>query len=337
MKLSAKLNSLTMPDAKLIFFGSDAICLPVLNYLHGIAGEGAILRAVVSQPDRRRGRGKQLQANPAAAWAREKGVELLQPAQPDSDLADWIQAEGIQASLVMAYGHFLPRLVREASPGGMVNFHGSLLPAYRGASPVETALAEGEAVTGVSLMEVGKEMDAGGVADMERVCIEETDTAVTLRARIGEAVVPLLERNLSNLLEGRLRFAPQDPAAATYCRKIQKSDGILDFDLSAARLDCRLRAFTPWPGGAFEFGAMTIKVGRAEAIPRSSEAAPGTVVAADANGLVVATGAGMLCLYELQRPGGRMLAVGEFLRGFPIAVGERLVGASSAPLVRDTL
>jgi methionyl-tRNA formyltransferase len=326
-----------MPEAKLIFYGSDAICLPVLNYLHGVAGEGAVLRAVVSQPDRPSGRGKQLKANPVAAWAQEKGVKLLQPEKPDSDLADWIKVEGFQLSLVMAYGHFLPRAVRAATPGGIFNFHGSILPAYRGASPVETALAAGDSETGVSLMEVVAEMDAGGVADVERISIKKTDTSVNLRARLGEAVVPLLERNLEGLLDGSLSFEPQDASAVTYCRKIHKGDGILDFNLRAEELDFRLRAFTPWPGASFELNDTRIKVGRAEAIPRSSEAAPGTVISADAGGVVIATASGGLCCYELQRPGGRMLPVGEFLRGFPIAEGVKLAGAVAEPLVRDTL
>ena len=325
-----------MPDAKLIFFGSDAICLPALNYLHGLKA-GVKLHALISQPDRPSGRGKQLQANPAAAWAQENDVPLLQPEKPDTELAEWITAEGVQLSLVMAYGHFLPRAVREASARGMFNFHGSILPAYRGASPVETALAEGDCETGVSLMEVGAAMDAGGVCDVERLVIEASDTSQRLRARVGKAVVPLLERNLAGLLEGSLSFEPQDPSAVTYCRKIHKRDGILDFNLSAKQLEARLRAFNPWPGGAFEFKGTTIKVGQAEAVSGDTDAAVGTVVSADARGLAIATGSGLLCVHTLQRPGGRMLPAGAFLRGFSIETGAVLKGAESIPLVREAL
>lgn len=326
-----------MPNTKLIFFGSDAICLPVLNYLHGLHGSGLTLHALVSQPDRPSGRGKQLHANPAAAWAQENGVTLLQPEKPDDELAAWIVAEGIQISLVMAYGHFLPRTLREATPGGIFNFHGSILPAYRGASPVETALAEGDSETGVSLMEVGAEMDAGGVADVERIAIERTDTSPVLRARLGEAVVPLLERNLVALLNGSFSFEPQDASAVSYCRKIHKSDGVLDFNLSAVRLESRLRAFTPWPGGSFEYADTTIKVGRAEAMLQDVDAVPGRVVSVSDEGLLVSTASGVLCLHELQRPGGRMLPVGEFLRGFPISEGAELIGGTAEPLVSETL
>ena len=126
----------------IVFFGSDAICLPVLNYLQHEAADECVLRAVVSQPDRRQGRGKKLQPNPVAAWAAENGVELLQPESPTRELAQWLATEQTAVSLVMAYGHFFQKALREAAPQGMWNFHGSLLPNYRGASPVETALAE---------------------------------------------------------------------------------------------------------------------------------------------------------------------------------------------------
>jgi methionyl-tRNA formyltransferase len=120
----------------IVFFGSDAICLPVLNYLKHEAADECVLRAVVSQPDRRQGRGKKLQPNPVAAWAAENGVELLQPESPTRELAQWLATEQTAVSLVMAYGHFLQKSLRDAAPQGMWNFHGSLLPNYRGASPV---------------------------------------------------------------------------------------------------------------------------------------------------------------------------------------------------------
>ncbi|MDG2345096.1 MAG: methionyl-tRNA formyltransferase, partial [Opitutae bacterium] len=159
----------------IVFFGSDAICLPVLNYLQHEAADECVLRAVVSQPDRRQGRGKKLQPNPVAAWAAENGVELLQPESPTRELAQWLATEQTAVSLVMTYGHFLQKALREAAPQGMWNFHGSLLPNYRGASPVETALASGDTETGVGLMQVVKEMDAGAVADVEVVHIGELD------------------------------------------------------------------------------------------------------------------------------------------------------------------
>ncbi|CAA6680107.1 MULTISPECIES: methionyl-tRNA formyltransferase [unclassified Lentimonas] len=319
----------------IVFFGSDAICLPVLNYLKHDAAGACVLRAVVSQPDRRQGRGKKLQPNPVAAWATENGVELLQPEKPTRELADWMQAEQTAVSLVMAYGHFLQKSLREAAPQGMWNFHGSLLPKYRGASPVETALASGDAETGVGLMQVVKEMDAGAVADFETVCIGDQDTGPELRVKVGEAVVPLLRRNLSAMLAGELQVTEQDLSQVTYCRKMTKEDGAVDFSLSASEIYDRLRAFTPWPGGYFDHGESRIKVGAASVeLDGLASAGPGTVLSTEP-AVRVATGEGVICFHELQRPGARMLPVAEFLRGYPMAQGDQLIGRTAEALVRS--
>lgn len=319
----------------IVFFGSDAICLPVLNYLKHEAAGKCVLRAVVSQPDRRQGRGKKLQPNPVAAWAAENGVELLQPESPTRELAQWLATEQTAVSLVMAYGHFLQKSLREAAPQGMWNFHGSLLPNYRGASPVETALASGDTATGVGLMQVVKEMDAGAVADVEVVHIGELDTGPALRAKVGEAVVPLLRRNLSALLAGELSLTEQDLSKVTYCRKMRKEDGAIDFSLSAIEIYNRLRAFSPWPGGYFDHGESRIKVGRASvAADELSSAAPGIVLSTGSE-VRVATSAGDICFHELQRPGARMLPAADFLRGYPIVAGDLLMGSVAEPLVRQ--
>jgi len=317
---------------KVMFFGSDMICLPVLNYLVGAGSKQCTLRAVVSQPDRRQGRGKKLQPNPVAAWAMEHGVPLLQPEKPDAGLVDWIQSEAIVVAFVMAYGHFLKRNLREAPLGGMVNFHGSILPKYRGASPVETAIAMGEQETGVALMRVVKEMDAGGVADIEAVDIEPANTGPEVRLKIGDAVVPLIARNLAKALSGSLNFKPQDADSATHCRKLSKEDGALDFGISAQAIYDKLRAFSPWPGGYFDHGEVRIKVGRVSVDQNTVAFNAGTVVAVD-EALSVATKAGTISFHELQRPGGRLLPVADFVRGYPIVVGETIASVEGEPLV----
>ena len=317
---------------KVVYFGSDAICIPGLAYLREQAKDLCELVAVVSQPDRRQGRGKKLQQNPVAAYASEHGVELLQPEKPDAALADWMRAQPVALAYVMAYGHFLPKSVREAPARGMLNFHGSILPAYRGASPVETAIALGEKETGVCLMQVVKEMDAGAVADCERVRISETDTSPMVRARLGEAVVPQLERTLAASLDGRLNFAEQDASKATFCRKISKEDGALDFNQAASAIHARLRAFTPWPGGYFDHGEIRIKVGSCSTDLKPDDAISGTILSVGET-LDVATGEGSLRMHELQRPGGRMMPVSEFVKGYPIEVGAILPSVQGVPLL----
>lgn len=320
---------------KIVYFGSDAICLPGLRYLYEEGAAHCSLAAVVSQPDRRQGRGQLLQQNPVAAYASCQGIPLLQPETPDARLAGFLQAESVALAFVMAYGHFLPKVLREAPKHGMLNFHGSILPSYRGASPVETALAMGESETGVCLMQVAREMDAGAVADCQRVGIEDTDTSPNLRAKIGQAVVPLLERNLSAALAGALTFVAQEASRATFCRKILKEDGALDFTQSATALEARLRAFTSWPGGYFDHGDRRIKVGRCTVGEGAAAVASGTILGVGET-LDVATASGLLRIHEVQRPGGRMLPVAYFIRGYPLQAGEVLPSVPGQPLLRKT-
>ena len=322
-----------MPELpKIVYFGSDAICLPGLQYLHEQARDFCTLAGVVSQPDRRQGRGKKLQQNSVAEFASLEGIPLFQPEKPDGALADWLRTQQVALAFVMGYGHFLPKAVREAPSHGMLNFHGSILPAYRGASPVEAAIALGDSETGVCLMQVVKEMDAGAVADCERVCIENTDTSPTVRIKVGQAVLALLERNLKASLLGELNLAPQNASLATHCRKISKEDGALDFTQTAASIDARLRAFTPWPGGYFDHGDTRVKVGKCSLEESIISEQPGSVIVAGKT-LDVATGMGLLRIHELQRPGGRMLPVSDFLRGYAIKVGEVLLSTPSHSLL----
>lgn len=320
---------------KVVYFGSDMICLPGLEYL-AHASECQLI-GVVSQPDRRQGRGKRMKANPVVAWAREQdGVEVFQPEVPDRSIAQWIAEHGVVVAFVMAYGHFLPKFLRAAPSFGMLNFHGSLLPELRGASPVETAIAEGFSNTGVCLMEVAKKMDAGGVADQEIVLIEPDDQSAAVREKVGRAVVPLLERNLEAAISGGLNFVKQCESKATFCRKITKEDGFVDFSVSARTIRDRFRAFYPWPGCFFDMNGERIKVGEIS-IDTSVNCdlkglKPGQVLATN-NGLLVATGDGCIVFNELQKPGGRMLPSADFLRGFPIKIGDTLEGSVNLPLV----
>ena len=231
---------------KLLFMGADPIALPVLDSLH--AEPRVQLAAVLTQPDRPSGRGKKLRMNPVKAWAAQHGIETRDPDKPGDSEVQWLRELGIQIALVMAYGHILKRNLLDAPPQGTWNLHASLLPFHRGASPVESALLCGDVQTGVSLMKIIPKMDAGPVLDAETVPICPDDTSPSLREKLARACVPLVARNLDRLASGTAIPAEQDEAAATYCAKISKQDGRLDFTLPAAQLERRVRAFTPWPG-----------------------------------------------------------------------------------------
>ena len=330
-------NILNKNKQIIVYFGSDSICLPSLNWLYTKGSERWDLLAVVSQPDRKQGRGQKLKANPVAEYAKERGITLFQPEKPGKDLVKFLEEHKVDVSFVMAYGHFLARAIREASRLGMVNFHGSILPKYRGASPVETAIACGETETGVSLMQIDGEMDAGAVADTELVSIEKEDDASIVRMKIGEATIPILKRSLEDLFNNELAFKKQDEESISHCRKFTKEDGLIDFQLSAEAIYNRWRAFKTWPNSFCFHGENLIKVGQMEICesalsPNELSLACGSIIL-EKDCLKVVTSNGLIRLLELQKAGGKMLKISAFLRGYAIKSGDFLKGQKSTPLV----
>ena len=322
---------------KVVYFGSDSICLPSLDWLYTKGAERWDLLAVVSQPDRKQGRGQKLKANPVAEYAKELGIPLFQPEKPGEDLVQFLEEHKVDVSFVMAYGHFLGRAIREASRLGMVNFHGSILPKYRGASPIETAIACGETETGVSLMQIDREMDAGAVADMEVVSIKKEDDALSVRIKIGEATIAILKRSMEDLLNNKLAFKKQDKEFISHCRKLVKEDGLIDFELSSEAIYNRWRAFKIWPSSFFFHRENRIKVGQMEICESALSVYElnlecGSVIL-EKDSLTVVTSNGLIRVLELQKEGGKMLAVSDFLRGYAIQSGDCLIGQKSTPLV----
>src|SRR6478736_990542 len=280
---------------KIVFMGSDAIALPALNWLaratsSGQAGSGlGQITGVFTQPDRAVGRGQQVQANAIKLWAESKGIPVFQPAKFSATDQQQLAALSPDLALVMAYGHILKQAVIDTPRLGTFNLHTSVLPKYRGASPIQTATACGETTTGVTLMRLVLELDAGPVADLERVTIEPLDTAAEVEAKLALACVPLLQRGLPAIAAGTQSFTPQPAAEATFCRRLEKADGVLDFAAPAAALAARINGLNPWPGCAVEINGQPVKLGLADTTHStvSLPAAPGTVLGSDAEGLLV--------------------------------------------------
>ena len=316
---------------RIVFMGSDAIALPALNWLAGEGSGVAQLAGVFTQPDRATGRGQKVQANAIKLWALERDLPVLQPVKFGAAGRDQLAEFKPDLVLVMAYGHILRQEVIDTPRLGTLNLHTSILPAYRGASPIQTAITCGEAGTGVTLMRMVLQLDAGPVADVERVRIDPLDTAHEVEAKLAQACVPLLARSLPKIAAGAQTFTPQVDAKATYCRRLEKSDGVMDFTAPAAVLAARINGLMPWPGCSVIINGQPVKLGLADALPALGK--PGEVAGADAEGLLVGTGQGILRLRLLQRPGGRMLPAAEFLRGFPVATGTVLPSAAMPPLV----
>ncbi|WP_309005557.1 methionyl-tRNA formyltransferase [Pelagicoccus sp. SDUM812005] len=298
--------------------GSDPIALPGLESI--VAGKcGDIeLVAVYTQPDRPRGRGKKVVPNEIKTWALERGLPVHQPEKVGK--AERLEIEAMQADsiLVMAYGHILSQKLIDTPKLGIWNLHTSLLPKYRGASPIQCAVASGDAETGVSLMKLVREMDAGPVLDVERVRIGEEDTALDVEARLAAACAPLLQRGLPRVHAGTAELQEQDVSQVSFVRKLGKEDGELDFRASAGVLARRINGLFPWPSTRACLGEVSIKVGLAVAEDQSFDQPAGTVIGIEPGGLRVACGEGSLLLKKLQRPGGKMLPAADFVRGFEL-------------------
>ncbi len=326
---------------RIVFMGSDAIALPALNWLARSTGSGqaaggiAQVVAVFTQPDRAAGRGQKVRANAIKLWALGRGLPVLQPEKIGAAEQQQLANLGPDLALVMAYGHILKQDVIATPRLGTLNLHTSVLPKYRGASPIQTAIASGETETGVTLMRLVRELDAGPVAGVERVPIAPLDTASEVEARLAQACVPLLARCLPAIAAGTQTFAEQDAGQATFCRRLEKTDGVLEFGQPAAVLAARINGLNPWPGCAVEINGQSVRIGLADIchLIDYKPTGAGTVLGADAEGLLVDAGRGILRLRKLQRPGGRMLPAAEFLRGFPVTPGTRLASAPMPPLV----
>ena len=323
---------------RLVLLGSDEIALPAFAAARALPDTEVV--AVYTQPDRPAGRGQEVRPNPVAAWARAEGLPLRQPEKLGPEDAAELAALGADLGVVMAYGQLLKTDFLGATRLGFVNFHGSLLPALRGATPVEGALALGLAETGVSLQQVVLKLDAGPLHASRSIRPQPGEARAALRARLGVVAGELAVAALPAVLAGTSVPVPQDESLVTYARRLNRADAPLDFRQPASVLRQRVLALEGWPGSTFAHRDVTIKVGAAQAEDAPAVDAPGRIVGADRTGVRVACGQGVLVLLQLQRPGGKMLPAGEFLAGFPLAVGETLASAdmpafvASAPFPR---
>ncbi len=300
--------------------GSDSIALPLLNELTVNAAESLEWVGVFTQPDRPSGRGMKVRAGVVKQWAETQNIPVLQPHKLSSAELEWLKETGCSLIIVMAYGHILKQSLLDIPKFGSINVHASLLPAYRGASPIEAAVANGESVTGMSLMRVWRRLDAGPVLDQESISIDSKDTSSTVKERLSQAAIPLIRRNLTAIISGKAIFEPQNEDAATYTRLLRKSDGILNFDNSAKCLVNRVRALCNWPGAYFEVAGVRLRIGKASCDNAISESASGTIMK-EGNHLFITATSGRLHILELQKPGGRMLPIADFLRGYNIENG----------------
>ena len=311
----------------MVFFGTPQLAVPTLARLlegpHRVVG-------VVTQPDRPRGRGRQRSPSPVAERALAAGVPLLRPERVGApDVVAALRALAPDLGVVVAFGQFLPKAVRELPRlGYLINAHASLLPRHRGAAPIAHALLAGDRETGISIMRVEREMDAGAVCLEKRCAIGEGDDCGALEQRLAGLAAEAVAEALDAIAEGRAHFAPQDESRATLAPKLSSEDARLDFARPAPELARRVRALAPKPGAAAQLGAERLRILAAHAEPGQAGRAPGAVEPSGGT-LRVATGEGWLVLDRVQRAGGRPLSAAEFLRGFALPEGARFTRAVS--------
>ncbi len=310
---------------RIVFMGSAELACPCLDTLLASAGDEVV--GVVTQPDRPRGRSLRLGPCPVRARAAQRGIPVLTPERvnaPESVRA--IRALAPDLAVVVAYGQILKPELLGIPPRGCVNLHASLLPKYRGAAPIQWAIARGETRTGVTTMFLNEAMDAGDIIAQVGETIREDDTAGTLQERLARLGADLLARTLDDIRGGRVRRTPQPPAEATFAPKLKKSDGRLDWSRPAVELSNRIRAFTPWPGCYCEFpGARPFLVRVLKARVEAGQGQLGEILSGAGDGPLVQTGALALRLLELQPEGRKPMSGAAFLCGHPLKAGEQLL------------
>jgi len=304
----------------LVFFGTPDFAVPTLAALVA-AGRSPVL--VVTQPARPTGRGQRMQDPPVARWAREHGLPVAQPERVrEPAFLDSLRALAPGVAVVVAFGQIFPRDLLELPRQGCINLHASLLPRWRGAAPIQAAIAAGDARTGVTTMRMEQGLDTGPILLQEETEIGPGETAGELSQRLAESGARLIVETLDRLEAGTLEARPQDSEHATYAPRLTRDSGRVDWSQSAREIADRLRAYTPWPGLTAELRGAPLKIVAAEMLQGQAEPA-GAFLGLRDGALSVACGDGsVLGLYELQRPGRKALKAADFLNGERLRSGE---------------
>jgi methionyl-tRNA formyltransferase len=316
---------LRMASLRVVFMGTPDLAAVCLERL--LASSDLQVVGVVTQPDRPKGRDLKLTPPPVKLLALRHQLPVLQPEKASNpEFIEQLAAWQPELIAVAAFGQILPQQILDLPRHGCLNVHTSLLPKYRGAAPIQWAILNGDAETGVTIMKIDVGLDTGDILAMERTPIDAADNSQTLHDRLAGLGGALLVKTIPEYVAGKIVPQPQPADGATYAHKIKKQDGAIDWALPAQALWNRVRGFTPWPGAFTHASApvrpFMLKVWEAELA--DGQGVPGEVLSADKYGIVVACGEGALRILVLQREGGRRVNAMEFLAGCPLARGQRL-------------
>lgn len=312
----------------IIFFGTPGFSVPSLQAL--LAMPGVRVGAVVTQPDRPSGRGGAIRPSPIKELAAQQGIPVLQPTSLRKELPAFLASASaygpFDIGVVIAFGQILPKAVLDLPRRGCVNIHASLLPRWRGAAPIQRAIAAGDGETGICLMAMDEGLDTGAVYSRERVRITEADTAHALHDTLAALGASLLVRDLSAIVAGSLHAVPQPADGVTYAAKIEAAEGKIDWSRPAPEVARMIRALSPHPGSYTLWRGTRLKVldAQAQSTPVSPANTPGTVLSTTQGSLTVACGSGAVAISHLQLAGKKQMSADEFLRGTVVSPGERL-------------
>jgi methionyl-tRNA formyltransferase len=314
-----------MAQLRIVFMGTPPLAATVLEAL--LEGKACEVVAVITQPDQPKGRDLKLQPSAVKELALKRNLPVLQPERArDEAFITQVRELTPDIIVVAAYGQILPQSLLGIPRFGCLNVHTSLLPKYRGAAPIQWAIINGDAETGVTIMKMDAGLDTGAIVSEERTAILADDDSQTLHDRLARIGGALLARTIPDYVAGKIVPCPQPAEGATYARKIKKEDGRLDWSQPALALWNRVRGLTPWPGTFTSFqdaGAPgLIKIWRAEHLEAVS-GAPGEILSANRDGIVVGCGVGALRILELQREGGKRLSAQQFIAGHPLRANDR--------------
>ena len=304
---------------KVIYMGTPDFAVPALQALYDAGHE---IRYVVTQPDAVRGRGKKIQYSPVKAKALELGIPVLQPEKikRNEEFIDQIRDAAPEVIVVAAYGQILPKALLDIPAMGCINIHGSLLPRFRGAAPIQAAIIEGDQQTGITIMKMEEGLDTGDMIAKASTPVD-SKTGQQLHDELSVMGAELLIDTLPKL--GSIRPEKQDDSLSTYAPMISKQDGHIDFNSSAERIERTIRAFDPWPGTYAFMGDKMLKFWKAETscCTQSCQQKPGTVLKAENGHIDIACGDRILRVTEIQAPGKKRTAVKEYLKGNSIEIG----------------
>ncbi len=312
-----------MQKPKIVFMGTPEFAIPSLR---AIIEAGHKLLCVVTQPDRPKGRGRKLTPPPVKEVALAHNILVLQPEDAkESSFLEELKKLSPELIVVVAYGQILPKELLEIPSFGAINVHPSLLPKYRGAAPIQWAIMNDEQVTGVSIIKMNEKMDAGPILLQKEVPIFPDETAGQLHDRLAEIGAKLLIDAIEGIINGSLKEMPQDESKATYAPKIDRSLCKIDWSFSAKKISAKIRALDPYPGAVSKIKDKELKLFSAYLLDECYKGSPGTVHSIEKEGVVVEASDGLVMIREFQMPGRRRLKADEFLRGFPLSLGDRFI------------